>query len=198
MSTNVHSRFRFGLPRFLRRAALGFVWLALSVAAFADDSASIAYRVKAGYLFNFLKFVEWPEALPAQSPYRIAVAADDATFAIVTEVLAGKSIDAHPIVLERIEADAASNSTPSSPAPHLLFITRSSPIATGELAARVAGQPTLTVGEASGFAKRGGVLNFVVIDESVKFEVNIAAAQKAGLRVSSRLSKLAILVRGEP
>lgn len=196
MSPNVHLRIHRLLRHCWRGAVASVLCLALSVPLFASDQASIAYRVKAGYLFNFLKFVEWPEPLAAQAPYRIAVAADDATFAIIAEVLAGKSVDNHPILLERLDSAGPVDAT--APAPHLLFITRSSAVAPAELAARVAGSATLTVGESAGFAKRGGVLNFVVIDESVKFEVNIAAAQKAGLRVSSRVSKLAILVRSEP
>lgn len=167
--------------------------LPLGGAPASPQESQIAYRVKVGFLFNFLRFADWPpSALPADQPFRLAVSADDATYAFIESTFAGKSVDHHAIIVERATLRE------DRPAPHLLFITRSAPPEMAQAARRYAGHPVLTIGETDGFARRGGILNFVQVDEAVRFEVNLAAAERAGLRISSRVSKMAILVRPEP
>jgi hypothetical protein len=157
-----------------------------------DDRTQIAYRIKAGFLFNFLKFTDWPEAASAPgSPYRIAVAADDITFALIAGALAGKTVQDRAVSVTRATDASPGNS------PHLLFLARSAPPAARALANDYTARPVLTVGETEGFARQGGILNFVLVEEAVRFEVNLVAAQRAGLRISSRISKMAILVRPE-
>lgn len=170
---------------------LGLTVLSLSAAAAAAaDMTSIAYRVKAGYLFNFLKFAEWPPTvLPANAPLRIDIAGDEPTYRLVADELEGKVVNDRPIVVHRSNGDE--RATP----PHLLFITRSADPSAVQRASRLAAAPVLTVGESPDFARRHGILNFVLVDDAVRFEINLAAAEKAGLRISSRISKLAILVR---
>lgn len=108
---------------------------------------------------------------------------------MIVNALSGKVADNRTIVVER--ADPAS----SGPPPHLLFITDSAPPAARILPRQYSTAPVLTIGERDGFARNGGILNFVLVDEAVRFEVNLAAAQRAGVRISSRVSKMAILVR---
>lgn len=173
-------------------------WLALALltllpcAATANDEASIAYRVKAGYLFNFLKFAEWPDAaLPPDTPLRIAIAANDSVYDLLATSLEGKVVNGRSIVVQRADG------TEIIPPPHLLFVTESAAPAPA-IANQVSGyngQPVLTIGESPHFARRHGILNFILVDDAVRFEVNLTAAQRAGLRISSRISKLAILVR---
>jgi hypothetical protein len=185
------------LARFVRRALLGAcVTFALSTPAAIvraeDGGGEIAYRVKIGFLVNFLRFSDWPEAaLPPGSSFRLAVAGDDATFALISGALAGKVVNGRTVAVER--ADQQSQGAP----PHLLFITRSAPAGAQTLAQRYTSAPVLTLGERDGFARGGGILNFVLVDEAVRFEVNLTAAQRAGIRISSRVSKMAILVRPE-
>lgn len=160
--------------------------------ALEADEAPIAYRVKAGYLFNFLKFAEWPEAaLPPTGALRIAIAADDSIYALLAAALHDKVVNGRTIVVQRADGSEI------QPPPHLLFVTQTAapvPAISNQLSG-YNGQPVLTVGESPDFARRHGILNFVLVDNAVRFEVNLSAAQRAGLRISSRISKLAILVR---
>jgi hypothetical protein len=154
------------------------------------DEISIAYRVKAGYLFNFLKFAEWPDAaLPPAAPLRIAIAADDAIYALLATALEGKVVNGRTLVV--LPADG----TEIIPPPHLLFVTQTAAPAVANQVSGYNGQPVLTIGESPNFARRHGILNFVLVDDAIRFEVNLSTAQRAGLRISSRISKLAILVR---
>lgn len=167
------------------------VLLASMPVARADDMAeSLAYQVKIGFLYNFARFAEWPPAsLPDGAPFRLAIASDEATFAFISAALSGKMVNDRPLSVERL--DPAGN----APLPHIVFFAQS---ATPEMLARAAAMaqsPVLTIGEHDGFARQHGILNFVLVDEAVRFEVNLTAAQRAGLRISSRVSKMAILVR---
>lgn len=154
--------------------------------------APITYRVKIGFLYNFLRFAEWPaNVLPPGAAFRIAVAADDETYALIARTLDGKVVDGRAITVMRTDYP------PGEPPPHLLFITQSARPDSHRLTELYAGAPVLTIGEVDSFARKGGIMNFVLVDEAVRFEVNLQAASRAGLRISSRVSKMAILVRPE-
>jgi hypothetical protein len=169
------------------------VVLLLPLASGHAKETSDIYRTKAGYLFNFLRFTDWPEGtLPGQTPLHVAVGTDSATFQLISEALFGKVVNGHPIAVEH-----PGEILDGSP-PQLLFVTRSASAEDRALVAWYRQSPVLTIGEADGFARQDGIINFVIVNESVRFEVNLAAAQRAGLRISSRLSKLAILIRPAP
>lgn len=178
------------LGRPFAATALLAVLLAGPARAEEPPQDRIAYRVKIGFLVNFLRFAEWPEdSLPPGAAFRLAIAGDDATFAWVARALAGKTVSGRAIQVER--ADRESRGDP----PHLLYITESAHDGAHLLGQQFTSAPVLTIGERDGFARRGGILNFVLVDEAVRFEVNLHAAERAGIRISSRVSKMAILVR---
>jgi hypothetical protein len=189
--SSLHGPARLRSPR--RWLLAIFCALLVSTLRASDDQATVAYRVKAGFLYNFLKFTDWPDQPElAGVPFRIAIAADDATYALIASALSGKTVGPRPVVIERL------GGTPGGAPLHMVFITRTASANALELARHHYGSPVLTIGESDGFARSGGILNFVFVDEAVRFEVNLAAAQQAGLRISSRLSKMAILVRSAP
>ena len=176
------------------------VWLAalvLAVAVFgirgraAAADAAVEYKIKAGYLFNFAKLVEWPtHALPAtNSPFIIGVLGGGEALTVLQSVLQGKTVHEHPVQLLAAKADRVGQGV------HLLFVPRAAGKSADVMQAALGGAATLLVGETEGFAQRGGSINFIMVDGSVKFEANPDAAARAQLKLGSQLLKLARVVK---
>jgi hypothetical protein len=159
------------------RLTLLTLMLVASPALSAQD-ASLEYRVKAAYLFNFAKFVEWPRA---SGPLTLCVAGRNVFGEALTDTVRGELIEGRPIVVRvLLEPEAGC---------HVLFVPRGAPAAAY---LRAAGSPpSLTVGEQPDFIGMGGLVNFVLDGTNVRFEIDAEAAQRAGLRISSRLLRLA-------
>jgi len=148
--------------------------------------------VKVAFLYNFAQFVEWPpEALgPEGAEFVVCVAGAD-PFEGAIESLRGKRVSGRAVVW-RMVADPARDDRC-----HILFL---SPGEGTAMLARLKQAPprgVLTVGNEPGFASAGGVINLVRQDTRFRFEVNLRAANQAGLRLSSQLLRLATIVPGE-
>ncbi len=140
--------------------------------------------IKAAFLYNFTKFIEWP-ALPGGEPFRICTVAEPAFGTAVDRIVAGESIDGRAI--ERI-----SPATPEAARGcRILFLGRLENERAERWVAAVRGAPVLVVGESRGVWERGGHINFVVEDNRVKFDVNTDATSEAGLMLSSKLLRVA-------
>src|ERR1700752_2165736 len=184
----------------LRR--LGILIVALSVSlswapeagAQVSDSDSWEYLIKAGFIFNFAKFVEWPSAAFAQpdSPIVIGILGTDPFGTIIDKIVQDKKVGARGFVVKRLKwgADLKELSTCK-----ILFVGASERAHIDELVQIVKGLPILTVGETPGFAQHGGVIRFVLEDNRVRFEVNVEAAHQAALTISSRLLTLARIIQ---
>jgi hypothetical protein len=182
------------LAQFLALGLLGVFGLSLPRATVAQSGgeASFEYSVKAGFLFNFAKFVTWPtNTLPAEdTPIVIGVMADDPAAPILTQGLSGKMVDAKRRVLVRLlKYPQEWNGC------HVLFLGRSQSEKVADLLERVKGSPVLTVGEDAKFIEQGGIMNFVRKDDSFRFQVNLQAAEAVGLKVSGKLAGMAIIVQ---
>jgi YfiR/HmsC-like len=182
---------------------LGILIVALSVSlgwapeAFAqsrDSSDSSEYLIKAGFIFNFAKFVEWPSAAFAQpdSPIVIGILGTDPFGTIIDQIVQDKKIGARGFVVKRLKWGADPKDLKEC---KILFVGSSERAHIDDLVQMVRGLPILTVGEAPGFAEHGGVIRFVLEDNRVRFEVNVAAAHQADLTISSRLLTLARIVQ---
>jgi hypothetical protein len=148
----------------------------------AGRSAS-EYEVKAGFLLNFLRFVEWPmpPAGQAREPFSICIIGDDPFRDILDRMVQGETVSGRPIMVRRL---------PRWQDPcQLLFVSSSERDVFRTL--RQAGPGVLTVGEAPGFLTDGGMINFVVDDRRVRFDINVAAASAASVKISSRLLSVA-------
>ena len=165
-----------------------------SIARAQPIDPTVEYRIKAAYLFNFTKFVDWPpSAYPAAgSPFVVGVVdPSGATTAIIAATLHGKTApDGRAIEVRRFPSLNAEIAMC-----HQLFITRASGIDPVVASAALANAPVLLVGETDGFAEQGGVIGFVVLGDSVHCDVNLAGAQRAGVKLSGRLGSVARLVR---
>jgi hypothetical protein len=158
-----------------------------AAAARAGDLLPGEYQVKAAFLFNFAKFVEWPsEAFPApDTPFGLCILGDEPPDADIEFVLKGKKVGPREIHYRRLRTSQELGGC------HLLFVGEA---ATYQLDA-VPRDSILTVGEAAVFIRRGGVIRFLMEDGRVRFEINPDAALKSRLKISSKLLKLARIVR---
>jgi YfiR/HmsC-like len=149
------------------------------------------FEVKAAFLYNFARFVEWPaETGHDAAPFVIAILGHDPFGAVLDDTVAGKTVGGRPIEVRRIaRADEARDA-------QIVFV---SPSERPNMAAilKTLGRPgILTVGDTDGFASQGGAINFTLQARRVRFEINPAAAEQARLKMSSQLLKLATLVPG--
>ena len=150
--------------------------------------------IKAAFLYNFTKFIEWPAAARAES-FRICTVAEPAFGDALERTIAGESVDGRPI--QRI--------TPATPEAArscaILFLGRMESERAEKWIAAVRSLPVLVVGESRGVWDRGAQINFVLVENRVKFDVNTDAAAQAGLTISSKLLRVARAVtpkRGVP
>lgn len=152
------------------------------------------YQVKAAYLSYFGRFVEFPPgSAPARDePFSICVLGDDPFGPVLDSALAGEVINGTPLVPKRIARPQEAARC------RILFVSESEDSALKELLAALDGANVLTVSDLPQFVKRGGMIQFVLDGNRVRFEVNLAAAQRAGLNLSSQLVKLAVAVRRSP
>lgn len=144
-------------------------------------------EVKAAYLYNFAKFVEWPErnfANPS-SPILLCVLSDQSFEAQLKRIVTGKNIAGHPVSVIPLQNAEDSRRC------HVLFINSSRSRQLHDIVELLRGSSVLTVGEADRFVQDGGMINFVLQDDHVQFEVNHRAANAAGLHISARLLSLA-------
>ncbi len=155
--------------------------------------ASLEYQVKAAYLLNFTRYVEWPShAFEAPTdPVRVCVLGRDPFDGVLDATLRGKTTQGRPLALRRVRSSADAAGC------HLIFISRETWRTLGELPRTLRSSGRLTVGESSEFAQAGGVIGFVIQDEAVRFVVNAEARDRAGLRISSRMLSLAAAVYGQ-
>jgi len=172
------------------------VALVISLALFAAGlSAQTAkpteYEVEAEYLSNFGRFVEWP-ATPAGESFHVCVLGQDPFGAMLDAALKGQSIGDAPMAAKRV-------ATPEEAAGcRILFISASKSAQLQAILTALAPMNLLTVSDVSDFTKRGGMIQFLPEGDRVRFEINLSAAQKAGLTLSSELLRVATTVRREP
>ena len=155
--------------------------------AHGEPSGSKEYAIKAAFIYNFAKFVEWPaESMNKSEPFIVCILGEN-PFGSSLEILQGKKVKGKNIIIKK--AKRAEDMSQC----HIVFVG-SSVQNLAEILAHVKRHKALTVGDTAGFARQGGVINFVVKDEMVRFEINLDAATQAGLKISSKLLKLASIV----
>jgi hypothetical protein len=175
---------RFLAGRKISRLLMIFLMLAPAGTSFGGDPETLTeYQIKAGFFFNFTRFVEWPEnafATPT-SPIVACVVGDTPMTNLLSDVVAGKVVNGRAVSIDRLKP------TNDLHRCHLIFISAAAERHTMEILAGVKKTNTLTVGETAGFAKAGGMINFSIENNNVKLEMNLDAATHAGLKVNSKL-----------
>lgn len=178
----------------LRRLPALLLFAAALATAPAASRAQVAgeYDIKAAFLYNFTKFVEWPPTafFDEHSALNLCVLGEDPFGRSLPEVL-GEEAAGRKLVLLRIGKIADPTVC------HVLFISRSERRRLPQILAAVRMFPVLTVGDTPGFLDQGGIVNFTLEGSKVRFEISQAAAERTGLRISSKLLRLATRVAEE-
>jgi hypothetical protein len=156
-----------------------------------DSSVSSEYLIKAGFIYNFANLVQWPSNAFTQpdSPIVIGIFGEDPFGTILDRVLESKKVNGRSFVVKRLRSVTDLKEC------HIVFVSSSEMAHLAEAIHLVKGMPILTIGEIPGFAKRGGIINLVLEESKVHFEVNVEAAKEADLNISSRLLALARIVQ---
>lgn len=174
------------------------VFLAACCLAFATPTAPARaqgravteeYRLKAAFVYRFPEFVEWPAASwTGRDSLEICVSEPNPFGAALAELVTGESVNGRPVMVRQVHSDAPIASC------HLLFVASGTP-RRADLVRRAGTMPILTVGDTPRFLDEGGIISLRLVKRRVRFEVNTAAAERVGLRVSSQLLRLATAVR---
>jgi hypothetical protein len=150
------------------------------------QSVADEYQVKAAYLLNFARFVEWPvDALPAASPLEIGIVGDNPFGAALEEVMRGKSANGHLIHLRHLHWDEVLTSC------QIIFISASEERHLPEIVRHLGQDSVLTVSDIDRFSLRGGVIEFRMVGNRVRFDINREPAIAARLTISSKLLSVA-------
>jgi hypothetical protein len=179
----------------LRRVLSAALLVAATVATLAAASAQQAGEadVMAAYLFNFTRFVEWPDGTPSASdPFRLCVVADRAMTALIERTMTGEAVKGRP------SETAVPASIEDARRCQILFVGRTEMSRARPMVAALREHPVLTVSDATRFAETGGIIEFVRIDEHVRFRVNVEAAKRSRIAISSRLLRVAVDIAGAP
>jgi hypothetical protein len=148
------------------------------------------YEVKAGFLYHFGWFVDWPAATVQRSEpaFIIGVLGASPFGDVLDDVMQGKAIHERPVVIQyyqRVE-DALSS--------HILFISAAEEPRLSSILTVLDGASVLTVSDMARFAERGGMIALRIVDRKVHFDINVAATEHAGLKLSSQLLRLAKVI----
>ncbi len=177
----------------LMHAAIFLVCAALGPSTHAQSMTE--YQVKAAFLYNFAKFVEWPSDAPGDDHNSIVlgIVGEDSFRDLLEHTVQGKTVNGRRLVVRRPK------NASDARACQIVFIGASEKKRLRPLLDSLKGAGVLTVGESEGFAQLGGIINFTLEDNRVHFEINVDAADRAGLKISSKLLSLAKIVRdGRP
>lgn len=157
----------------------------------AQEVINREYPLKALFIYNFGTYVEWtPHALPTpEQPFVIGILGASPIQGALRDVAVGRTIAGRQIAIEHYPTVDAIRSC------HILFVGRDVALPVqNQVVQKLWNQPVLIVGETPGFAQRGGVVNFAIEDNKVKFEINVDAARQHHLKISAKLLSLAKIV----
>jgi hypothetical protein len=171
---------------FPRRALISVLLLTalsrvpLDAASAADGS--LEYAVKATYLLNFTKFIDWPPPVSGTDSFNVCVVGGNPFGDTLAQVIAGETVNGRKMAVQILEHD------PASGVCQILFFASQQEIPRGPGAP---GRGVLTVGEGEAFARNGGIIGFVVENRRVTFYINLRAGEAAGLGIRSGLLAVA-------
>lgn len=145
------------------------------------------YELKAAFLYNFAKFVEWPpDAFAgAASPVTLCILGEDPFGKSLDAVVQGESLNGRPLAVRRLR------DIPPPGECHILFLSGAEKARTAEAMKALRGASVLSVGEGRDFLEHGGVIRLFLDQSRVRFDINLEAAERAHLTVSSKLLRLA-------
>jgi hypothetical protein len=161
------------------------VLVMLAPAALAQNGLD-EYQVKAAFLYNFTRFVDWPPDLQsASSPFVIGIVGEDPFGPVLDDIVREKNWNGHRIVVRRMNANGNFHGC------QILYISNSERTEVPRILAALKGEHVLTVGEFDRFLRQGGEVAFEIENDMVRIAINLKAAEAGGLKLSSRLLAVA-------
>ena len=157
---------------------------------FAQRGRPTQYQVEAVYLYQFGNFVIWPPQAAPPDSFPICILGHDPFGETLDSTVTGELIGQTPLKVERLDSAEEARHC------RIVYISDTESTQLTRILDTLRDSPVLTVSEVPDFASRGGMIQFLLEDNKVRFEINLATAQKAGLAVSSQLLKVAASVRG--
>jgi hypothetical protein len=153
----------------------------------AEDSATVANQVKSAFLFNFAKYVEWPaESFASKdAPLVVGIVGKDAIAGTIQETLSGKLVHGRAVLVRQVSDGADPGDC------HLLFICPSEKKRVAKILETQKGRKVLTVSDMEQFQEEGGMISFRKEGPNIRFSIQQKLAEKAGLKISSKLLQLA-------
>jgi len=166
----------------------GAVWSAGRVAAEAPESRE--YLLKAAFVYNFAKFIAWPATAFAQprAPLVLCTIGTD-PFGTALASIDGKIVRDRPLEIKRLPEGG------DTAVCHMAFLKVSDPRRLSQVLQSLQRLPVLTISDTEGFLQAGGMINLIMVQNKIQFEINNDTAQRAGLTISSQLLKLAMPAR---
>ncbi len=165
-----------------------------------DNEKSREYEIKAAFLYQFLRFIDWPaekeKRAEEKEEYIIGIIGDD-PFGEMIDLVVGEKISGKTVVIKRLgkcapmDSDEYEQQLKDIRSCHILFVSRSEKEHAKKINAYAAKHAVLTVADMDDFLKTGGMINFIIYEKRVKFEINETAANKAEITIRSKLLRLA-------
>ena len=174
-----------------RRRAAGAVLTAVVLAGVSVAAQSVtAPGLKAAYLLNFARFVDWPsDKVPIGASLVLCIVNDGAVATALEETIVGRVVNGHPLSVVRLGASA------TLPMCHVLYLAELDQKRSLDIIATLLGRLVLTVSDARGFARNGGMVELFVEGGKLRIVANVDALQRADVRLSSRVLTIATIVR---
>ena len=174
------------------RALLNLVTLALLLVAWSDCEGDggipdAEYRIKAAFLYKFTNYVEWPPQafVQADSPLVIGVVGADDLADRLRQVVLSRNANGHPIIVRKLRSGDSVEGV------HMLFIGHAADARIPDILASTRGQAVLPVTESGDALASGSVINFVIVDDKVRFDIALRPAEVRKLRISALLLSVA-------
>ncbi len=176
----------------MRAAKLITIWsvaLLCALPCHAQQNVSREYIIKAATLYNICRYIEWPIGAfsSADAPLGLVILGQD-PFGESIQAIAGKQVRGRNIEISYIDTLQDFHGG------HILFISRSAASEISSILKFMSSQPILTVGDMDNFAELGGMINFYIENNRIRFDINADEAENANLKISSNLMKLGNIV----
>jgi hypothetical protein len=147
---------------------------------------SLENQVKAAFLLNFTKFIEWPaDSAKPDTPFTICILADEPIGSALDQIVAGETVNGRPLVVQRIKREPVKSC-------QIVFVGK--PEKGADELLNSFGPGVLTVGDGDAMLHDGAIIAFVIDNRRVRFDINLNAAKKADLKISSKLLSVAKMV----
>lgn len=176
----------------VKRTIVGLLMLMLVLPTWQNNAFSETvseYQIKAAFLYNFAKFVEWPPTAVKNENtiFKIGILGDD-PFKAEISVIEKKLVRGMPLRIIRAAALGELSGC------RVIFLSASVQPQLADILAQLKEKPVLTVSDTSGFAHQGVIINLITVGNKIRFQINTEAAERAGLKISSHLLRLANIV----